>query len=334
MIHSFLSNMLYLCSLVHTGHESRSATRCSLWVRSLGHGRYDQLVDDRPGWLADHEQDASRYVLWRLEVLWWWGRVEGPEEVGPHTSGDHGHDPDAVFLSFLVQRLRQAHDAVLGGRVGGGVGPAFFGGGRGDVDDLAPSALDHVREDGAGEGPRGAEVDVLDAVPLGQGQLGGRPDEVHPGVVDEYVYAALGVEDVVHPRPDPGDLGDVQVDLTSPDLLGDLPRAFLVDVRADDARPVRREHACGRGPEPARRPGHQRDLVVKIEVDSVPVHLFSFLSRSVPSGSALRPLSHHGGIPLARRRPGHRKSTKEDLMPFDPTKPLCPAAKTAVAGCP
>jgi hypothetical protein len=37
-----------------------------------------------------------------------------------------------------VQRLRQAHDAVLGGGVGGRVGPALLGSGRGDVDDLAP----------------------------------------------------------------------------------------------------------------------------------------------------------------------------------------------------
>jgi hypothetical protein len=101
-----------------------------------------------------------------------------------------------------------------------------LGGGRGDVDDLPSATFDHVGKDGTRDGPRGAEVDVLDAVPLGQGHLGRRADEVHPGAVYEDIYATLKGEDVVHPRFGPGDLGDVQVDRTSSDLLGNLPRAF------------------------------------------------------------------------------------------------------------
>src|SRR5215207_787692 len=40
-----------------------------LWIRGLGHGGHDQLVDHRLRRLADHEQDAVRHVLRRLEVL-------------------------------------------------------------------------------------------------------------------------------------------------------------------------------------------------------------------------------------------------------------------------
>src|SRR5688572_4898288 len=123
-----------------------------------------------------------------------------------------------MLLALDVQRLREAHDAVLGGGVGGGLTPPFLGGGRGDVDDLPSATFDHVGKDGTREGPRGAEVDVLDAVPLGQGHLGRRADEVHPAAVYEDIYATLKGEDVVHPRFGPGGLGDVQVDRTSSDL--------------------------------------------------------------------------------------------------------------------
>ena len=121
-----------------------------------------------------------------------------------------GIDRDVVGRELLAERLGQADDAGLGGRIGGGVGVAFLAGDRGDIGDAAVVPLDHAGDDRLAAIERAGEVDADHLVPL-LGRvlpgLGDRPGDA--GVVDEDVDLAEGVKRLVAGALDGGIVGDV-----------------------------------------------------------------------------------------------------------------------------
>jgi hypothetical protein len=84
------------------------------------------------------------------------------EHRGLHGVGAHDSDVDAAGPQLLCGGEGEGADGVLGGRVEADAGDRREGGERGDVDDVALAALQHVAGGGVGaeDDALGVDVDV------------------------------------------------------------------------------------------------------------------------------------------------------------------------------
>jgi hypothetical protein len=115
-------------------------------------------------------------------------------EAGPGVGGLDDQDPDAVLADLVVQRLGVALDGVLRRDVEGHEG---LGGdpedGR-DVDDASATLGAHVRQDGLRHTDDTEDVDVQDALGLGDGVLLHGARRADARVVDQDVDAPEPVD--------------------------------------------------------------------------------------------------------------------------------------------
>ena len=114
--------------------------------------------------------------------------------VGEHPgladeAGRDQRDADPARGEVGAQAEREAAQAELGRVVDGGAGAGRLARQRGDEDEVAGAALEHFREEGAGEQHRRLEVDAQGALHLLGGELGQPARAGQPGVGDEDVDA-------------------------------------------------------------------------------------------------------------------------------------------------
>src|SRR6185295_1011156 len=143
-------------------------------------------------------------------------------------------DRDAAAAQLLGERLREREDVGLGGVVDGHQRPGLEGGRRGDVEDAAPAAGEHPRQESLGQVREGYDIE-LDLLQLAREvRFGEGPEGGEAGVVDQRVDGHSGtlqlLEDLVR-RAGPGEVlgedphGDA---MPVPQLAGQLlqfPRA-------------------------------------------------------------------------------------------------------------
>ena len=92
------------------------------------------------------------------------GRVLQPG-IAEDKAGRQRIDRDAVLPELARQRAGESKYGALGCDIGQHARHALVGGARGDVDDLAATALDHVRHDMADHQIRAPHVDRHHAIP-------------------------------------------------------------------------------------------------------------------------------------------------------------------------
>src|SRR5205814_3887412 len=131
-----------------------------------------------------------------------------------------------------AQRLAQADNGVLGRDVGGDARHAELPRLRGDVDDVAAIARDHLAQRDLAAVDHAVDVDVDLAVRAGVVLVDEAPDRHDAGVVDEDVDGAERALDLVGELLDRLALGHVEVeaDGAATQLLGGAPGAVAVDV--------------------------------------------------------------------------------------------------------
>ena len=105
----------------------------------------------------------------------------------------------AAHLETRLARecLRQAEQPGLGGRIIRLTDGTRLTDHRGDHDDPAAAALEHVRQRGLGKKERPGQVDSDDLVPFVFGHVGHRLVDGDAGVVDQDVQAAVEVDDLL-----------------------------------------------------------------------------------------------------------------------------------------
>src|SRR5207249_2637268 len=94
--------------------------------------------------------------------------------------------------------LREQHDAALRCVVGAAAFAAFEAFDAGDGDDRTTALCDHVRKYRFGGQERASEVDVLHALPLGDGNQVDRPATRDAGRGNEDVDSAVTSDGIVH----------------------------------------------------------------------------------------------------------------------------------------
>src|SRR5699024_8052765 len=132
-------------------------------------------------------RDAGEDRVAALGVLAQGVRVGG----GDVPRGD-GVDVDALVRPLVGERLGQARDGGLRGRVAGDVDAALEAEHRGRVDELAAAARGHGAADRARGRERGPEVDVDHVVEVLVGVQRGGGAADGPAVVDQDVDRATG----------------------------------------------------------------------------------------------------------------------------------------------
>ena len=192
----------------------------------------------RPPEHGVHADAGDRRAVHPAAPLVAGGRLGGDlEELGGHHLWRQrgGVDPGAAQL--VAERLGEAEDEALGGRVAGVQGRRLVGADRGDVEDPARAAVQHARQEQLGQ-VHGHDHVQLEHGPLALPvQLAERAVEPEPGVVDQHVHrqaVRLGAG-----REPVGGTGLVQVEGDHPDVGaggGQLPLE---------------------GPQPVLPPGHQ-----------------------------------------------------------------------------
>ena len=115
------------------------------------------------------------------------------EDLGLRRRRRDAVDQDVSRRELLAERLGEADQPGLRGAVVRGVRVAFLAGDRGDVDDPAVAARDHVRDHGAAGEEAAGQVDVDDAPPdvgielpgqaVAAGDAGVVDQDVDPSVV-------------------------------------------------------------------------------------------------------------------------------------------------------
>ena len=168
-------------------------------------------------------------------------------------SGRDAVDPHTVLRDLLGGRPRQCQHAGLCGVVGGvarrAAGPGLD---RGDVDDRAGAALDHLRQHRAHGQEVAGQADVDHAAPRFRRRLPDGRGLGGPGVVDEHVDAAHLISDLAEHGCDAVLVADVQLPPASGataltrDLLRHALRPGEVEVRDRDVGAGLGEQPSGR----------------------------------------------------------------------------------------
>ncbi len=147
--------------------------------------------------------------------------------------------------------LGEAHDGVLGGRVGGPAGGPVLAGLGGDVDDVAAVAGDHPLERELHAQDHAVQVDV-DHPPRREVVLVDEAPDLHdPGVVDEHVDRAQLLFGSVEELREGGALGDVewQGDRAGAQFRGGLGSCLVVHVAYRDLHALGEEGFGGGTPD-------------------------------------------------------------------------------------
>src|SRR5215469_8415303 len=178
------------------------------------------LADEEPHAIGDvrgfaeapHGDPLDKLPLARLAVA---GPLPLGRRVGQDEAGRYAVDRDAERPE-LVRHLPGEPDlAGLGAGVRLDPGQAHGApGARGDVDDPAPAAFLHARDDRTGAQERAGQVRIDDRVPVLVGHLLQRVTNLaghSPGVVDQDVNGAGAGEELPH-RVAVGQVGGVLVD--------------------------------------------------------------------------------------------------------------------------
>ena len=113
-------------------------------------------------------------------------------EARVEESGCEQIDLDVVAADLAGERLREAPQRRLRGRVVRRYVHQTFGGERSDVEHVPGTRADHVPERRAGEQVGALDVDVEHRIPVRLFEQRDREDLVDPGVVDQHVQAAPG----------------------------------------------------------------------------------------------------------------------------------------------
>src|SRR6266851_6284006 len=173
--------------------------------------------------------------------------------------------------AFDGERPRQIHHRALRGLVGDvGIDAAREAHDRGDVDDAAAIALEHVAGGGARAEEGAGGVDRHDALPIRQRQLDRRLADGDAGAVDEHIEAAVMLEDVGEDAVDFRRVGDVErmrLGLAggSGDFRGTLGAGLGVAVEHRDAGADTGEGEGDGAADAAGAAGDERDLAVEAE---------------------------------------------------------------------
>src|SRR5690242_15044581 len=236
---------------------------------------------DHPGDLVGPAEPAQRDLLaYPVQSLL--------GHLGHHVGGDvAGGDrvdgqPDPVAHRLVVpaqledrlfgHRLRESEQAGLGGGVVDLADVAGLADHRGDVDDPAGAALEHVLQRVLGHEERARQVDRDHPQPVVVGHLGHGPVDGDPGVVDQDVQPAALVDDLTQDAA--AIIGVADVPLVHADLLSGVigGHALVELLRALAVPPVARRHIRARpgqlaadgGAYPAGTPGDQGDPVADL----------------------------------------------------------------------
>ncbi len=165
-------------------------------------------------------------------------------------------------VQLAAHGLAQPDDGVLGGRVGGAAGGAELAGLRGDVDDVAAVAGDHLLERDLHAEDHAVEVDV--DLALGrQVVLVDEAADLHdPGVVDQHVERAELALGLVEEGREGLALGHVerQRDGARAELIGGGARGVEVDISDRDLHALAEQRLRGGTADPARSPGDRCGL--------------------------------------------------------------------------
>src|SRR5215469_15257970 len=153
-----------------------------------------------------------QFPLARLAVA---GPLPLGRRVGQDEAGRYAVDRDAERPELVRHLAGEPDLAGLGAGVRLDSGQAHGApGARGDVDDPAPAALLHARDDRTGAQERAGQVRIDDRVPVLVGHLLQRVTDLaghSPGVVDQDVDGAGAGEELPH-RIAVGQVGGVLVD--------------------------------------------------------------------------------------------------------------------------
>ena len=167
-------------------HE-RGAARGELGVGELAAGADDRLV------LLDGGEDLVGPLL-RLDLVPARGvhvaavdLLGGVEHVGVDAGRDHVQRAHAGAVELAPERLGQRDHAGLRGGVGAGGGEVRVAADRGVVDDRAAAALEHARQQAAGQVRDADEVDLEHRVHRVHVLLLEQPAGHLAGVVDQEV---------------------------------------------------------------------------------------------------------------------------------------------------
>ncbi len=114
-----------------------------------------------------------------------------------------------------MERLGEVEGERLAGAVGGLVGERLHPGGGGDGDHAAAAALDHRRDERAGEDDDRLAVDPDHLRLALGGELGEAAAEAEAGVVDQEVDVGAEGRDL------PGELVGVRAEIAGDDVGGD-----------------------------------------------------------------------------------------------------------------
>ena len=190
------------------------------------------------------------------------------QPFGAEAAGGDGVDGDPVGGDLPRERLEEAD---RGHPVGVGeveAGDRLAGRGGADVDDPAPAALAHSRQDGAGQHPRREDQRAVGGLPLLELVVEGAAERRPARVGDQDLDRAERLLDLARQRREAVEVRGVGDERRR--CFADLGRRFVEFLaRAAGDRHPRALAAPGRGDRPAEAAAgahHQRDASLQPEV--------------------------------------------------------------------
>lgn len=114
-----------------------------------------------------------------------WATCGAGGKASGYAAGANDADANAVLSEIFGHAGGKALKAPFGGAIDAAAGEGIAASERADVDDVAGAALDHCRDNRAGDEKNAFEICVQDAVPVGFGFFVGWTEEADAGVVDE-----------------------------------------------------------------------------------------------------------------------------------------------------
>src|SRR5215207_9894514 len=219
-------------------------------------------VADGPGDLFRFSEAAEGHLFAEL-LLGFLGDVG--DHIGLYESWADGVDGDPEAGQFLGCRLGEAEQAGLGRRVVGLPNVAGLSDEGAHVDDLAPALVRHVRQHRVDRVEGAIEVYLYDLVPVVDGELPERADDVDPGVVDQDVYPVEPLQCLIYELLGLLRVRDVSLNSDSfssalRDLVDHLfGRLLAPGVVDDDFGPTTRQLFCYGFAQTPARAGHDDD---------------------------------------------------------------------------